>query len=290
MADDRHAREARVREHYDEPPELFACFLDEWMNYSAAFYRTPDITLEQAQEAKMEAYATWLDAGVDSQILDVGCGWGSLALYMALRRKSHITGLTLSPHQAQYGAEQAEKHGVASRINVMVMPFLDYSLSPESLDGVSFIGSIVHMAERAEIMKRVASALRPGGKVVISETYVPNHEGDGMDSRASHFILRDIFGYSNATTLSDELRAMEDGGLRVLHVENSTRDYILTMDEWIKRLRSAREAVENVQPGAYHDLRRYLELGRASFRYGTMLQYEIVAERPVQVRRSNTAI
>jgi cyclopropane-fatty-acyl-phospholipid synthase len=244
--------------------------------------------MRAAAFGKNAGLCTWLEASEDSKILDVGCGWGSLALYLAWKKHARVTGLTLSPHQAQYAAEQARQYGVADHVDTMVLPFLDYSLSEESFDGVSFIGSIVHMEERGEIMQRVARALRPGGRLVISETYVPNYAGDGMDTRASHFILRDIFGYSHATTLSDELRAIEDAGLRLLHVENSTQDYIQTLEEWLKRLRGARDTVEKVQPGAYRDLRRYLELGRASFRYGTMLQYEIVAERPTQVRRNNT--
>ena len=288
MDDDRHDREALVREHYDAPPELFSCFLDSWMNYSAAFFPEPAMTLEQAQESKMEAYASWLLAGPQSKILDVGCGWGSLALYLALRRGADVTGLTLSPNQAQYGMNRAKEEGMDSLVRTMVRPFLEYPLDNESWDGVSFIGSIVHMEERQEIMKRVAQALRPGGRLVISETYLPDHAGEGLDTRASHFILRDIFGYSHATTLSEELQAMENAGLRVLRVENSTADYVRTLEEWLIRLRRTRDTVESVQSGAYRDLRRYLELGRASFRYGTMLQYEIVAERPRAVKRSNS--
>jgi cyclopropane fatty-acyl-phospholipid synthase-like methyltransferase len=109
-----------------------------------------------------------------------------------------------------------------------------------------------------------------------------------LHTRASNFILRYIFAYSQATTLSEELQAMENAGLRVLRVENSTADYVRTLEEWLIRLRRTRDTVESVQSGAYRDLRRYLELGRASFRYGTMLQYEIVAERPRAVKRSNS--
>lgn len=72
---------------------------------------------------------------------------------------------------------------------------------------------------------------------------------------------------------------MEDAGLRVLAVEDSTAHYVLTLEAWIERLRAARDQVEAIRPGSYRSLRAYLQLGRLSFRRDTMRQYEIVAKR-----------
>lgn len=290
MDADRRDREALVREHYDAPPDLFACFLDTAMNYSTAFFSRPDMNLDEAQETKNGAYAEWLLARPGGRYLDVGCGWGALCLHLAAKHDAMVTGLTLSPNQAGYGMMRAKEEGLSPRVNILVRPFLEHPLSPASLDGISFIGSIVHMQERAEIMRQVAEALRPGGRLVISETYQPDREGTGLNSRASRFILKHTFGFSHVTTLSDELAAMEDAGLRVLRVENSTDHYVRTLGDWIARLRAAQTRVDTIRPGAYRDLRTYLELGRSSFRYGTMVQYEIVAERPAAVKKgSNSA-
>ncbi|MDA8192900.1 MAG: class I SAM-dependent methyltransferase [Thermaerobacter sp.] len=276
---DRHGREALVREHYDEPPELFACFLDTAMNYSTAFFPDPATTLDEAQQIKLRKYADWLAAKPGGHYLDVGCGWGALCLHLAAHHNAQVVGLTLSPNQAQYGSERAREEALSDRVALHVKPFLEYPEVEAGYDGISFIGSIVHMRERSEVMRRAARGLRPGGRLVISETYLPDRKRTGLDSRSSHFILEGIFGFSHPTTLSDEIAAIENAGLRVLQVEHSTEHYVRTLQEWIARLRVARDRVEAIQPGSYRRLRTYLGLGHSSFRAGTMLQYEIVAER-----------
>lgn len=277
---DRHRREALVRQHYDEPPEMFECFLDRWLNYSAAFFTRPGMSLDEAQWEKMSCYAGWLQARAGSVLLDAGCGWGALCLHLASEHGALVTGLTLSPNQAAYALRQATAAGVRDRVDVWVRAFLEHPLEPSSLDGVSFIGSIVHMRERGDIFRRVADALRPGGRLVVSETYSPSRDMSIFATRPARFVLGDTFGFTHVTALSEELAAIEDAGMRVLLVRDSTDDYIQTLEAWLGRLRSSRAEIEAVRPGSYRRLRAYLELGRLSMRRRTTLQYEIVAERP----------
>lgn len=279
---ERQAREERVREHYDAPPELFAHFLDTTLNYSTAFFAEPGMSLDAAQQAKLAAYADWLQAGPGKRLLDAGCGWGPLCLHLA-GRGAIVTGLTLSPNQAAYANRRAAETGLADRVTVLCRPLLEHPLEDASLDGVSFIGSIIHMRERREVFARTAAALRPLGRLVVSETYFPDRGGDargaGRTSRSSRYVLSDTFGFTHMTALSDELEAMEDAGFRTLRVEDSTDHYVRTLEAWLDRLRLARRDVDRLQPGAYHDLRLYLEVARTSLRRRTTLQYEIVAER-----------
>lgn len=278
---DRQHREARVREHYDEPPEIFECFLDDKMNYSTAFFPESTTPLDEAQTIKLDKYATWLKAGTGSKFLDVGCGWGALSLHLAqIPGVQTVVGLTLSPNQAQYGRNRAIRHDLADKVTFYVEPFLEFPMPHEAFDGISFIGSIVHMKERSLVFREVAKGLRSRGRLVISETYLPDRMGIGLDSRSSHFILDDIFGFSHPTTLSDEIAAIENAGLRVLEVEHSTPHYIRTLEAWLLGLKKFRDQIDSIRAGEYQRLRKYLTLGQASFRRGTMLQYEIVAERP----------
>lgn len=277
---DRQQRESLVRRHYDESPEIFECFLDQKMNYSTAFYPDSTTSLDDAQLIKLEKYAGWLNASEGGSYLDVGCGWGALSLHLAaIPAVKQVVGLTLSPNQAQYAHQRAIRGELTHKVSFHVQPFLEYAVPPEHFDGVSFIGSIVHMKERPEILQQVAYGLRPQGRLVISETYLPDHRGRGMGSRSSRYILEEIFGYSHPTTLSDELAALEGAGLRVLQVEHSTEHYLRTLEQWLGRLKASRARMEAIQPGEYRRLRKYLTLGHASFQQGTMLQYEIVAER-----------
>lgn len=278
---DRQQRESLVRRHYDESPEIFECFLDQKMNYSTAFFPESTTSLDDAQQIKLDKYAGWLNALEGGYYLDVGCGWGALSLHLAaIPEVKKVVGLTLSPNQAQYAHHRALRNQLTSKVSFDVRPFLEYTMPKEHYDGVSFIGSIVHMKERAEILQQVAYGLRPKGRLVISETYLPDRRGRGMGSRSSHYILEEIFGYSYPTTLSDELAALEGAGLRVLQVEHSTDHYLRTLEQWLVRLKSSRARMEDIQPGEYRRLRKYLMLGHASFQQGTMLQYEIVIERP----------
>lgn len=277
--EDRQEREAMVREHYDEPPEIFASFLDKDLNYSAAFFTRPGMTLDEAQREKVATYAEWLQARPGGVFLDAGCGWGPLCLHLAIAHGARVTGLTLSPNQAAYANRRAQAEGVASRMQALVQPFLEHPLEAASLDGVSFIGSIVHMRERQEVYRRVAEALRPGGRLVVSETYAPSRNDQALQSRPARFVLNETFGFTHVTALSEELGAIEDAGLEVLRVENSTDHYFRTLEAWLPRLRAARTRIEAIRPGAYRGLRTYLELGRTSMRRHATVQYEIVAER-----------
>ena len=100
-----------VRHHYDLPPEFFALFLDESMTYSCAIFSRGATTLEEAQEAKLELVCTKLGLKEGQRILDVGCGWGSFALHAAQRHGVHVTGITLSPPQAEMARARAAEAG-----------------------------------------------------------------------------------------------------------------------------------------------------------------------------------
>ncbi len=280
MNEERHDRENRVRAHYDEPPELFACFLDPDMHYSTGFFTEPNASLSDAQAVKVDRYTQWMAVREAGTYLDVGSGWGALAVAWAKVPHVRVTGLTLSPHQAAYAVGRSERAGVADRTQFLIQPFLDRSPEPDHYDGISFIGSIAHMQEREAVWQSVATALRPGGRAVVSDTYRPHAHSAGLEDRPARFVLEGTFGFGHAIPLSEELRAMEDAGLRVLYVEESSAHYVRTLDAWLERLRAGKERVEAIRPGAYRSLRAYLQMSRLSFRRDTMRQYEIVAERP----------
>ena len=116
------ARDARaVRHHYDVSNDFFALFLDASMTYSCAIFSRGAETLEDAQEAKLELVCTKLALREGERLLDVGCGWGSFAIHAATRHGARVTGITLSPPQAEEARRRAADAGVADRVEIKVM-------------------------------------------------------------------------------------------------------------------------------------------------------------------------
>ena len=267
-----------VSEHYDTDPRVFQFFLDEKMNYSAAYFPEGVEDLDAAQEKKLDLIAQKIDLRPEDELLDVGCGWGNALLYYAEKYGCQATGLTLAGNQAAVIEEKAEEAGLDGQVSVVVEHFQEVAFPPERFDKVIFIGSIIHIEDRAEAARLTASLLRDGGKALISETYFPK-EPQEEASRASKFISQGIFGYSNLITPGQEIRFLEEAGFELLDVENITDHYIKTLNIWIDRVKANKEEIEAVVPGESKRLRTYLTLARRSLRRRTSLQQQILVQK-----------
>ena len=138
------ARDRRsVRHHYDLPAEFFALFLDASMTYSCAIFSRGATTLEEAQETKLELVCTKLGLKPGERLLDVGCGWGSFAVHAAANHGVHVTGITLSPPQAERARARAEEAGVADRVDIRVQDWRE--LEGERFDAIASIGMVEHV-------------------------------------------------------------------------------------------------------------------------------------------------
>ena len=273
-----HERRA-VAEHYEHNPEIFAMVLDRRLAYATGVFLDDSEDLEVAQERKYARIASKLAIRPGERVLDVGCGWGSNLLYLAQHTQGVFQGVTLSAQQRQVALARAQEWGVADRVKVDVCHIEDLQLAAESVDVVLFSGSIVHMHNREAVHELVGRSLRPGGRMLISDCYYPMQVRGDRDSAATQYIFVEALGYCRLLGLAEELALIERAGLDILHVEDLTRHYAITLERWISNVRRNRARIEAIAPGFSAVLQQYMTVARLSFARRTALEYMILATK-----------
>ena len=187
--------------------------------------------------------------------------------------------MTLSARQREEARARAERSGVADRVRIDLAHVEDLDLPPESLDAVLFVGSIVHMHHRDAVHEKVARALRPGGRLLISDCFFPVEARGDRDSAASRYIFETALGYCRLLHLSDELALIERCGLDVTRVVDLTASYACTLGRWIDNVRAHRARIEQLSPGFSRVLQVYMTIARLSFERRHALEYMVVASK-----------
>jgi cyclopropane-fatty-acyl-phospholipid synthase len=273
-------RDARsVRHLYDISNDFFALFLDRSLTYSCAFFsRAADpASLESAQEAKLELTCRKLELQPGQRVLDVGCGWGSFAIHAAARHGVHVTGITLSPAQAELGRRRVEEAGLADRVEIRLADYRE--LADEPFDAVASIGMVEHVGARQidDYTARLAAHLRPGG-VLLNHGIARLRVGD---PEAGPFSERYVFPDAAPLHLSRVQAALEGAGLEVDHAEGFRADYAETLTHWMRRLDERRdEAVRLAGEERVRVWRLYLRAARHGFVSGFTSIYQVRARRP----------
>jgi cyclopropane-fatty-acyl-phospholipid synthase len=273
------ARDARaVRHHYDLPPEFFALFLGRSMTYSCALFSRGATTLEEAQEQKLELVCTKLRLEPGERLLDIGCGWGSFALHAAARHGVHVTGITLSPPQAEQARRRAAALGLEHMVDIRVADYRE--LADEPFDAIASIGMVEHVgASRIDLYARqVAHLLRPGGRLLNHGITRLRHG----DPEAGPFSERYVFPDAAPLHLSRIQLALERAGVVTDHVEGLQADYATTLTYWLRGLEDAiDEAVRLAGPERVRVWRLYLRTARKGFETGFLSIYQVLGHKPL---------
>jgi cyclopropane-fatty-acyl-phospholipid synthase len=270
---------ARVAEHYEHSPDVFSFVLDSALTYSTGIFLNQEEGIETAQRRKFDYVRQLLDIRPGERVLDIGCGWGSNMLYLADHTEGSFYGITLSAQQRLTLLQRAKARGLDHKISVDLCHVEDLALPPESVDAVLFSGSIVHMRNRAQIHQFVATLLRPGGRVLISDCYFPAQVRGDRASAATDYIFYKTLGYCLLLNLNEELRLLEKAGLDILHVQDLTSSYVLTLESWINNIRRNRERIDALDPGFAAVLQSYMTVAKLSFDRRTALEYMILATK-----------
>lgn len=262
---------ADTNQHYDLDPDIFGQFLDPLRKYSSGRYESENDSLEQAQRNKLRFVADRLGLRGGEQLLDVGCGWGSLILYMAGELGCRTLGVSPAPRQHDYIAEQAAARGVAHLVDTRVGHFEHLDLPARGFDAVTLLGSIVHMPDPDAVFRRARSVLRRGGTLYVSESCFRNAATrTAFDDRAgTGFVREAIFGFGELRPLSELITAAENAGFSVISVDDLTEHYRRTIEDWIANVDAAAARIDTHGPGLAAELRRYLEIANAGWGYTT---------------------
>jgi cyclopropane-fatty-acyl-phospholipid synthase len=262
---------AATNQHYDLDPEIFGLFLDPLRKYSSGLYSSPDDTLAIAQERKLRFVADRLGLVGGERLLDVGCGWGALVLFMAQEYGCRTTGISPAPRQHEYIAGRATELGVAELVTTTAGHFEVADLPERSFDAVTMLGSIVHMPDLGLAFRAARRVLRRGGALYVSESCFRSAAArEAHEARAgSEFVSHSIFGWGAMRPLSALVAGAEDAGFSVVAVDDLTAHYHRTIEDWLDGVGAHRAQIEELSPGYATDLERYLETANAGWGYTT---------------------
>jgi cyclopropane-fatty-acyl-phospholipid synthase len=279
---DRDARQ--IQFHYDLSDDFYALWLDPRRVYSCAYFSSPDMTVAQAQEAKLDHICRKLKLSQGERFLDVGAGWGGLLLWAAENYGVDATGITLSKNQHAHVNRLIQEKGLGGRVR---MELLDYRELDEShpYDKIASVGMFEHVG-RAQLegyFSKLRRLVRPGGLVMnhgITAGGVDNAElGAGM----GEFIEKYIFPGGELTHISHVLGHLAEGGLEDLDIENLRPHYARTLWAWSDALEACLPEARKALPGEQGErslraYRMYLAGCAMGFEHGWIALHQVLAQ------------
>ncbi|MBN9580585.1 MAG: class I SAM-dependent methyltransferase [Afipia sp.] len=259
-----------VERHYDLDGRLYSLFLDADMQYSCAYFETPDTTLDDAQLAKKRHVAAKLGVKPGHRVLDIGCGWGGLGLYLAEMTGATVTGVTLSEEQFGVANARAGEQGLSDRARFLLQ---DYRDTPGPFERIVSVGMFEHVGVDYydTYFSHCAELLTDDGVMVLHAIGRP--EGPGI---TNPWIAKYIFPGGYIPALSEVLPAIERAGLLVTDVEILRLHYAETIKAWRERFLARREEAAKLYDERFVRMWEfYLSASEMSFRKQNGMVFQI---------------
>jgi cyclopropane-fatty-acyl-phospholipid synthase len=267
-----------VAHHYDVSNDFYELVLGPTMVYSCAVWTDEGTGLDAAQEAKLDLVCRKLGLRPGMRLLDVGCGWGSLALHAAQRYGADVVGITLSAQQADLARRRVTAAGLDGRISIRVQDYRDVADGP--FDAIASIGMAEHVGRVAlgGYVAALFGLLRRGGRLLnhaISWTAGDTTWDDNT------FIARYVFPDGELLPLPVTMAALGDAGFELLDVETLRRHYALTLRAWVERLEKHWDAaIALTSEGLSRVWRLYMAASALSFEAGKLGVDQVLVQRP----------
>jgi cyclopropane-fatty-acyl-phospholipid synthase len=278
-----------IQYHYDVSNDFYGLWLDRRRVYSCAYFTAPEMSLDAAQEAKLDHICRKLDLKPGERFLDIGCGWGGLILHAAERYGAQSVGVTLSDDQHAYVSEQIAARGLTDRVEVRKM---DYRDVPEAggYDKIASVGMFEHVGRvnLPTYFDKIGALLKPGGLVLNHGITQSAVETRGLGGGISEFIDDYVFPGGELVHASDVLRAASRSGLECLDAENLRPHYGKTLWHWVTRLEAhTDEARRLIGEQKYRIWRIYMAGSAYAFDHGWLELWQVLAGKGVDGSQSN---
>lgn len=272
------ASKRNVAHHYDLPPDFYRLFLDEDMQYSCAFFAKPGLSLEEAQREKKRHLLAKLVLTPDARVLDIGCGFGGLALFLAAEGAANVTGITLSVEQHAIARQRAAQLDLGDRVDFQLQ---DYRSLTGRFDRIVSVGMFEHVGVPyyEVFFKKIADLLTDDGVAVL-------HSIGRMDrpGTTNAWIRKYIFPGGYVPALSEVTPAIESTGLWITDIEIIRLHYAETLRQWRARFNANRELVlaHYGDERFYRMWDFYLAGSEMSFVHGGLMVFQIQLAKRVE--------
>lgn len=260
-----------VQHHYDLTGALYDLFLDADRQYSCAYFETPEQDLDEAQLAKKRHIAAKLTMGRPGlSVLDIGSGWGGMALYLARNLGAQVTGVTLSDEQFTISTQRAKEAGLDQEVRFLLE---DYRNAPDTYDRIVSVGMFEHVGRPNYLtfFRKVASLLKPDGVMLL-------HTIGRTDAPTTNnpFIEKYIFPGGYIPALSEVMRAVEKSGLAITDIEILRVHYAETLRHWRQRFMARRDEAKALYDERFCRIWEfYLAASESAFRWQNLVVFQL---------------
>ncbi|MEV0241445.1 cyclopropane-fatty-acyl-phospholipid synthase family protein [Streptomyces sp. NPDC050674] len=275
----KHTDRRAISHHYDVGNDFYEIVLGPSMVYSCAYWPAPDSTLEQAQHDKLELVCRKLGLRPGQRLLDVGCGWGSLAMHAAREHGVRVVGVTLSQEQAAYARKRVAGEGLTDKVEIRVQDYRDVRDGP--YDAISSIGMAEHVgADRyQEYAEDLYGLLKPGGRL-LNHQIARRPQRDESEYSVDAFIDSYVFPDGELQPIGSTVARLERAGFEVRDVEAIREHYALTLRHWVTRLEADwQRAVQLAGPGRARVWRLYMAASALAFERNHIGVNQVLAVR-----------
>lgn len=265
-----------VAHHYDLSDKLYDLFLDADRQYSCGYFRHADDTLEQAQANKKRHIARKLLIEPDMQVLDIGCGWGGMALTLARDYGAKVVGITLSKRQHAYAVANAERQGLSDRVTYKLC---DYRTVTDKFDRIVSVGMFEHVGlpHFNAYFGAIRNLLGADG-VALIHTIGWTAQPDATNP----WIAKYIFPGGYIPTLSEMTKAVEKSHLWVADIECLRLHYAYTLRHWAERFDKNEDAIRTLFDDRFVRMWRfYLTACEQTFRHGRQAVFQVQLSRKI---------
>lgn len=260
-----------VAHHYDLKDELYELFLDQDKQYSCAYFTNPGNSLEQAQLDKKAHIAAKLDLKPGQRVLDIGCGWGGMALFMHKVAGVEVLGVTLSEHQLKIARQRAEAAGASDHVK---FELIDYRQLNERFDRIVSVGMFEHVGAKHydEFFGKCRDLLKVDGVMLL---HTIGRLGE-VASSPDPFTDKWIFPGYHLPSLSQMCSASEKVRMIASDVESLRLHYAYTLRHWLERAHKTRDQIEQMYDARFFRMWEfYLAGGIVMFETGAACNYQV---------------